>query len=307
MPELPFSKLFVPAPLRDLPAVATPSVRYVELHCKTNFSFLEGASHPSELVAQAHRLGYAGMAVTDRNSLAGAVRTHVAAKEAGLKLVIGAEVTMVDSSPVLLWAMNRDGYGRLCQLLTRGRRQAPKGECRLAFADVAEHARGLLDRRVTTSGDGELTTELARWKEVFLDRTYAVAELHRGLGDERRLNEWQRAATAAKVPLIAAGDVHYHDARRRYLQDVLTAIRLKTTVALLGAARFPNGERRLRALNEVLSIYAQCPAAVSLTGEVADRCTFSLDELRYEYPEELCPAGRDAVFLPYATHLGRCE
>ncbi len=144
MPELPFSKLFVPETLRDLPTVATPSVRYVELHCKTNFSFLEGASHPSELVAEARRLGYAGMAVTDRNSLAGAVRTHVAAKDAGLKLLIGSEITMVDSGPVLLWAMNRDGYGRLCQLLTRGRRQAPKGECRLSFADVAEHDRGLL-------------------------------------------------------------------------------------------------------------------------------------------------------------------
>ena len=256
MPELPFSKFFVPASLRDLPTVATPSVRYVELHCKTNFSFLEGASHPSELVALAHGLGYAGMAVTDLNSLAGAVRTHIAAKEAGLKLVIGAEVTLVDSSPILLWAMNRDGYGRLCQLLTRGRRQAPKGECRLAFADVAEHASGLLIG-VLLPREGELTPELVRWKEVFLDRTYAVAELHRGLGDERRLSEWQRVATAAKVPLIAAGDVHYHDARRRYLQDVLTAIRLKTTVAELGAARFPNGERRLRALSEVLSIYSQ--------------------------------------------------
>ena len=144
MPEQPPSKLYVPAPVRDLPPVASPPVRYVELHCKTNFSFLEGASHPDELVAQAARLGYAGMAVTDRNSLAGAVRAHVAAKEVGLKLVIGAEITPVDAGPILLWAMDRDGYGRLCRLLTRGRRQAPKGECRLAFADVAEHASGLL-------------------------------------------------------------------------------------------------------------------------------------------------------------------
>jgi error-prone DNA polymerase len=307
MPELPFSKLFVPAPLRNLPTVVTPSVRYVELHCKTNFSFLEGASHPSELVALAHRMGYAGMAVTDRNSLAGSVRTHVAAKEAGLKLVIGAEVTMVDSSPVLLWAMNRDGYGRLCQLLTRGRRQAPKGECRLAFADVAEHASGLLIG-VLLPMEGELTTKLSRWKEVFLDRTYAVAELHRGLGDGRRLKEWQRGASTAKVPLVAAGDVHYHDAKRRYLQDVLTAIRLKTTVAELGAARFPNGERRLRALSEVLSLFARCPTAVSLTTEVADRCTFSLGELRYEYPEELCPAGETpSSYLARLTWTGAHE
>src|ERR1700722_7999046 len=117
MPELPFSKLHVPAKLRVVPTAQTPSFRYVELHCKTNFSFLEGASHPDELVGQAIRLGYAGMAVTDRNSLAGPVRAPVAAQEAGLKLVVGAEITMDDAGPVLLWAMNRQGYGRLCQLL----------------------------------------------------------------------------------------------------------------------------------------------------------------------------------------------
>src|ERR1700761_6797496 len=105
MPELPFSKFHLPAPLRIIPPAQTPSVRYVELHCKTNFSFLEGASHPDELVAQAARLGYAGMAVTNRNSLAGMVRAHVAAREAGLKLVIGAEVTLIDAGSILLWAM----------------------------------------------------------------------------------------------------------------------------------------------------------------------------------------------------------
>ncbi len=177
----PLQALCASARRATLPPVAAPPVRYVELHCKTNFSFLEGASHPDELVAQSARLGYAGMAVTDRNSLAGAVRAHVAAKEAGLKLVVGAEVTLVDASPILLWAMNRDGYGRLCQLLTRGRRQAPKGECRLAFADVAEHASGLLVG-VLLPPAGDLSSELPRWREVFPDRTYAVAELHRGLG-----------------------------------------------------------------------------------------------------------------------------
>jgi error-prone DNA polymerase len=290
MPELPFSKLYVPAPLEKIERPSTPQVRYVELHCKTNFSFLEGASHPNELVGQATALGYSGMAVTDRNSLAGVVRAHVAAKEAGLKLVVGAEITLTDASPVLLWATNRQGYGRLCQLLTRGRRQAPKGECHLSFADVADHATDLLVG-VLLSADTDLALDLARWRDVFPDRIYAVAELHRGLSDGRRLDAWQRASSAAKIPLIAAGDVHYHDAGRRYLQDVLTAIRQKTTVAELGAARFPNGERRLRSLAEILSLYAKIPEAVSLTSEVADRCSFSLDELRYEYPEELCPVG----------------
>ncbi len=291
MPEQPPSKLYVPEPARDREPVKTPPVRYVELHCKTNFSFLEGASHPNELVAEAARLGYAGIAITDRNSLAGVVRAHIAAKEIGFKLLIGAEITLVDAQPVLLWAMNRDGYGRLCRLLTRGRRQAPKGECHLAFADVAEHASGLLLGALLQPSD-EGPSELFKWRDVFPDRTYAVAELHRGPHDERRLGQCQRAAQAAGVPLVAAGDVHYHDARRRYLQDVLTAIRLKTTVAELGSARFPNSERRLRLLEEIVVIHAGSQAALSRTGEVADRCMFSLDELRYEYPEELCPAGQ---------------
>src|SRR6185503_5688932 len=119
-------------------------MRYAELHCKTNFSFLEGASHPDELVRQAAELGYRALAVTDRNSLAGVVRAHIAAKEVGLPLVIGAEITPVDAPPVVLCATDRASYGRLCRLITRGRRQAEKGECLLTVADVAEFAVGLV-------------------------------------------------------------------------------------------------------------------------------------------------------------------
>jgi error-prone DNA polymerase len=118
--------------------------RYVELHAKSNFSFLEGASHAEELVERAGALGYRALAVTDRNSLAGVVRAHIAAKDAGLPLVIGAEVTPADAPPVVLWATNRAAYGRLCRLLTRGRRRAPKGECALVLEDIAEFAEGLI-------------------------------------------------------------------------------------------------------------------------------------------------------------------
>ena len=118
--------------------------RYAELHCKTNFSFLEGASHPDELVRQAAELGYRALAVTDRNSLAGVVRAHIAAKEVGLQLIIGAEITPIDAPPVVLWATDRASYGRLCRLITRGRRAAPKGECALTLDDVAEFAEGLI-------------------------------------------------------------------------------------------------------------------------------------------------------------------
>ncbi|MBL9122602.1 MAG: PHP domain-containing protein, partial [Planctomycetaceae bacterium] len=118
--------------------------RYAELHCLTNFSFLEGASHPDELVARAAELGYAALAITDRHTLAGVVRAHGAAKQVGLKLLIGAEIAPLDAPPVILWATDRAAYGRLARLITRGRRNAPKGECRLTFADLAEHAAGLL-------------------------------------------------------------------------------------------------------------------------------------------------------------------
>jgi DNA polymerase III alpha subunit len=202
MPEQPPAKLHSSAPMSVSPARPAPPIRAVELHCKTNFSFLEGASHPDELVYQAATLGYAGLAITDRNSVAGVVRAHIAAKQCGLKLIIGAEVTTADASPVLLWAMNREGYGRLCRLLTRGRRLAPKGECHLTFADIAEHSSGLL-LGVLLPSAGEPSSELSQWRDIFRDRTYAVAELHRGPCDERRLSHWQRAAQNARVPLIA--------------------------------------------------------------------------------------------------------
>src|SRR6476646_8243315 len=144
MPELPPPKrqpVLEPEVVR-LPADA--GVAYAELHCRTNFSFLEGASHPDELVRQAAGLGYRALAITDRNSLAGVVRAHIAAKEVGLPLVIGAEITPTDAPPVVLWATDRASYGRLCRLITRGRRNAPKGECALTLSDVAEFSEGLI-------------------------------------------------------------------------------------------------------------------------------------------------------------------
>src|SRR6266568_4868284 len=143
MPELPPPKR---QPVAESGCVHPDAgaVPYVELHCRTNFSFLEGASHPDELVQTAQTLGYQALAITDRNSLAGMVRAHTAAKAAGLKLLIGAEVTPVDAPPAVLLATDRAAYGRLCRLLTRGRRNAPKGECLLTLDDIAEHAGGLL-------------------------------------------------------------------------------------------------------------------------------------------------------------------
>ncbi len=202
MPEQPPSKR---RPLLDAPAVRSGGPRYAELHAKTNFSFLEGASHPDELVNRAAELGYHALAVTDRQSLAGVVRAHAAAKAAGLKLLIGAEVLPGDAPAAVLLATDRASYGRLSRLLTVGRRRAAKGECELAFDDVAAHAEGLL--ACVLGGNARA---LADYREIFGDRCYALAELHRGPDDRRQLAERIAAARRARVPAAAANDVRYH-------------------------------------------------------------------------------------------------
>ena len=320
MPELPLNKRRPVIRSEEMlpTSCSTPSpLRYAELHCRTNFSFLEGASHSDELVARAVELGLSALAITDRNSLAGVVRAHVAAKEAKFKLLIGAEITPLDAPPILLWTMNRTGYANLCRLITRGRRNAPKGECRLTFSDVAEHAAGLLagvvlershhaprdepNVRTASIASSRSTVSSARHaprdgyvgrlRAAFGDRAYAIAELHCGANDRALLGEWKELARPAGVPLVAANDVHCHVRERQPLQDVLTAIRCGCTVAELGERRFPNAERHLKSAAEMAALFAECPEAIARTIEIAGRCDFSLDELRYDYPEELCPRG----------------
>ena len=287
----------IPRPLPHPPRLdEAPAPGYAELHCKTNYSFLEGASHADELVARAAALHHAALAITDRNTLAGVVRAHVAAKAARLKLLVGAEITPVDGAPILLWAIDRAGYGRLSSLITRGRRQAPKGECRLTRADVADHSEGLLAGVLTDCRDDG--PSLDHYREVFGDRCSLVAELQLGLDDPRRLAQLASRAEQFRLPLVAANAVHYHVPTRQPLHDVLTAIRHKCTVAELGELRFPNAERHLKSAHQMRQLFSRSPAALERTLEIASRCTFSLDELRYEYPHELCPAG-----LTPAEHL----
>jgi len=336
-------------------------MRYAELHCRTNFSFLEGASHPNELAVRAAELDYAALAITDVNSLAGVVRAHGPAKKLGLKLLIGAEITPVDAARVVLWATDRASYGRLSRLLTVGRRRAEKGECELTLEDVAAHNDGLLagiildhlthsensgplplagmgptehgrpevaraqggSSRAATREGGEAGTRfhhpsltlpikgrgpdgvseaslgykptgairhnLHAYREIFGDRGYLLAEFHYGASDDRRREELLRLSRDSRLPLVAAGDVHYHSRKRMPLQHVLTAIRHRTTVAELGERCLPNAERHLRSLDKLQTIFAEIPGALRRTIEIADRCRFSLDELRYEYPEELAP------------------
>ncbi len=335
MPELPPPKRQPVTEPQNTRALTSSGVAYAELHCRTNFSFLEGASHPDELVQTAAQLGYRALAVTDRNSLAGIVRAHVAAKAAGLKLLIGAEVIPADAPPAVLLATNRAAYGRLCRLLTRGRRNAPKGECLLTLNDVAEHAEGLLacvvlkhcwssdfslpeppattaglpnSRRpavAPTAGSGDprrtIADVLNRYREIFGDRCYALAELHYGPDDRLLLAQMQAIGRRHHLPLVAANDVHYHDPERRFLADVLAATRAGCTVAELGHRRFPNAERHLKSPAQMAALFGGPGPLISRTVEIAGRCTFSLDELRYEYPEELSPPGMTP--LEYLTHL----
>jgi len=280
---------------------------YAELHAKTNFSFLEGASHPDELVRQAAALGYAALAVTDRNSLAGIVRAHVAAKEVGLHLIVGAEVTPEDAPPVVLWVTDRAAYGRLCRLLTEGRRRAPKGQCRLSIDDVARHARGLLAGVVVRPSDDPAA--LARYREIFGDDASLLVELHHGPDDARTLARLAEQSRQLGIPLVAAGDVHYHVPERAALHDVLVAIRHGTTVAAAGAYRFPNACRTLKKGDK--SNFCRENWTYPLfqrTVELAERCRFSLDELRYEYPEETVPEGLSpAEHLAELTWSGAAE
>jgi error-prone DNA polymerase len=255
---------------------------YAELHCLSNFSFLRGASHPEELVARAAALGYAALALTDECSLAGAVRAHVAAKEHRLKLIVGSELNLGDGTRLALLAADRRSYGALSTLISTGRRRGKKGSYALERADVeAAAASGLL--ALLLQGDGG-------WLAAhFPGRAWIAAELHCGADDRARLDTLRAHARACGLPLAAAGDVHMHLRSRRPLQDALTAIRLGVPVGRCGAALFPNAERHLRARVRLAQLYPAEWLAESVA--IAGRCRFSLDELRYEYPEEVVEKG----------------
>jgi error-prone DNA polymerase len=263
---------------------------YAELHALTNFSFLRGASQPEELVLQAARLRYRALAITDECSLAGVVRAHIAAKQYGLPLIIGAEFTCVDDLKLVVLATDRASYGALSRLVSRCRRATVKGRYTLKRDDLVNSLDGCLIvwfPRVSLPQ----RHEDGRWlRERFSGRVWIGVELLTGGCDTRRLESLEMLGKALDLPCVAAGDVHMHRRSRRALQDVLTAIRLKTPLNAVGYALFPNGERCLRPLPRLRQLY---PAPLmEQTLIIAERCTFALDELRYEYPEEIVPTGK---------------
>jgi error-prone DNA polymerase len=223
---------------------------YAPLWCKSNFSFLEGASHPEELVEACAALGIECLALTDRDGVYGVVEAHVKSRETGVRLIVGSEVTVDDGTAIVLLAVDRSGYANLCRLLTRGRRRSPKGE-----------------------------------------RLYALATRHRRDTERRQEARLRKRAERYGIPVAAAVEVLYHKPARRELQDVLTCLRHRVTLASAGRRIKPNAEHSLSSPHAFASLFADDPLAVARTREIADRCGFSLGELRYRYPAERLPDG----------------
>ncbi|MDE0864163.1 MAG: PHP domain-containing protein, partial [Rubripirellula sp.] len=279
-------------------------MQYVELHCKSNFSFLSSASHPDELVEYASELGYSGLALTDQASVAGIVRGYAAAKEQGMRYIVGTELHLSDAPPMVLWPTDRTAYGQLCRLISRGRMRAQKGTCELAWKDIVEFSSGMLAGLIPPGKSQRVPASTAKpfsrflrtdFREVFDDRGYLFCELHRGVDDKEHLQRLRELSIGNDVPLVAAGDVHYHTAERMLMHDCITAIHHGTTIDKAHENRFTNSQRHLRSLEEIAALYQDVPEAVERTVEIADRCHFSLSELRYEYPEEIAPPGMSLI------------
>ena len=268
---------------------------YAELHCLTNYSFLRGASFPEELVERAACLHYHALAVTDECSLTGVVRAHIAAKEHNIHLIIGSEFRLQDGVRLVLLASNRASYGRLAHLITVARREAEKGEYCLTREMVERYspksclALWLPDFQETDHRP-TIDDEPLQWlAQCFPEHTWIAVELLLTGDDQQRLQSLRALGEKHNIPLCASGDVHMHHRNRRALQDTLTAIRLGKPLTELGYELFPNGERALRSRQRLQKIYPR--ALLQETIRIADRCQFSLDELRYEYPKELVPNG----------------
>ena len=274
---------------------AMPS--YVPLWCKSNGSFLEGASHPDELVNEAQRLGLPALALTDRDGVFGLVRAHSRAKELGFRFIVGAQVTVSPDSVsapfslLVLLVQDRGGYANLCRLITLGRRRSAKGECSVTWEEIAGHAGGLValwggDRStlVTDSGPG---AEAGMLKEAFGDRLYALLARHCRAEEAEQEARLRTHAARLGLPVVATTEVLYHTRERRDLQDVLTCIRHGVTIHTAGRLIKPNDRHSLQSFHSFSRLFADDPASVARTLEVAARCSFCLDQLRYRYPERL--------------------
>ncbi|WP_297332262.1 error-prone DNA polymerase [Flavobacterium sp.] len=272
---------------------------YTELHITSNFSFLRGGSHPHELVEQAAALGYTDIAITDHNTLAGIVRAHVAAKKAGIRLIIGCRLDLLDGPPLLAYPTDKEAYARLSGLLSTGNLRTEKGQCLLYKADVYASSKGIKFIAIPPLSlneafdfdDGykaalrEYRTELGTSLYLGISRSYQA-------NDNKRMYRLNQLSGTLGIKLTATNDVHYHIPERRQLQDVLTCIREKCTIHDAGFRLYQNAERYLKPADEMQRLFRQYPEALVAAREIADACQFSLDSLTYIYPEEITSGGR---------------
>ncbi|GBQ49016.1 IS110 family transposase (plasmid) [Komagataeibacter sucrofermentans] len=268
------------------------SVPYAELQVTTYFSFLRGASSPIELFEQAKALGIEALGICDRNSLAGMVQAHVAAKETGIRLVVGCRLDLADFLPVLVYPTDRAAYGRLCRLLSLGKARAGKGKCHLLWEDLVAWGEGLLVILLPDTADDACALHLRKLKDAFADRAYMALTLRRRPNDQMRLYELANLAHQARVPAVVTNDVLFHTHDRRILQDVVTCIRNHTTIDEAGFARERHADRYLKPPAEMARLFSRYPEAVARTMEIVERCRFSLDDLAYQYPDEVSVPGQ---------------
>ena len=260
--------------------------RYAELQVTSHFSFLRGASGCDELFATAALLGIEALAIVDRNSLAGIVRAHEAAKTTGVRLVVGCRLDLADGMSVLVYPTDRPAYSRLCRLLSLGKKRGGKAKCHLEWADLVAYREGLLAVLLPDHADDGCGLRLRRLREAFGDRAYMALSLRRRPNDQLRLHELSNLATRMRVPTIVTNDVLFHAPDRRILQDVVTCIRHNVTIDALGERRERHADRYLKPPEEMHRLFGRYPEALARTLQIAERCRFSLDELAYQYPEE---------------------
>ncbi|MFL6743334.1 MAG: error-prone DNA polymerase [Sphingomicrobium sp.] len=274
---------------------------YVELGVASPFSFLRGASDAIELTLRALELGMDCLGIADRNTLAGVVRMHSACKAAGIRPLIGCRLDLTDAPSLLAYPVDREGYGRLSRLLSLGKMRADKGECELTLSDVAEHRDGIAFIAWPSDDLADFEGKLPRLTDALTSlRHVAASWLYRG-GDAARIERLDRLAKQHGCTILATNDVHYHAPEKRPLQDVVTCIREKVTIATAGYRLNPNAERHLKSPADMKRLFERWPHAIAATRDFADALHFSLDELRYEYPKESVPEGRTPQ--QYLEHL----
>ncbi len=272
---------------------------YTELHTTSNFSFLRGGSHPEELVEQAAALGYTEIAITDWNTLAGIVRAHVAAKKAGIRLIVGCRLELLDGPPLLAYPTDKEAYARLSGLLSTGNLRAEKGQCHIYKADVYKYAKGMLfialpplSLNDAFAFEDNFKTALQEYRQHLGSALYLGMSRSYLSNDNKRLYRMAQLSEDLGIKLVATNDVYYHSLERRQLQDVLTCIREKCTIHSAGFRLHQNAERYLKPADEMQRLFRQYPQALEASREIADACRFSLDSLTYMYPEEITTGGR---------------